>query len=578
MSVIRKTPFAKSRSRLLSGIIVVCLLMSCVITSAFAAEATTEISGSAYEFDGDSHYEFSAEDAEAAATSSANALGVFSISGNCSDAGGIDGIPAFTVNSGNIALSYTFDRAAFNTDEAAWHLTEDKSKTVDDIKLDKNILLGALILQSSLDGETWTTDTTRTDIFSEDADSLESFYTTKDIQQQNGCYYRLIVVYKMRMLVDPTEIWFVSIDNYEYMKSAEVYEFYAINSNAEGLSSPADTPRKTLGEKIKVTTDSGFTQEKALDRDDPHYGWNIGSFFVNGYTRETVKDDGTPVFLKNVGDKVTLWFTLEQDINALNGDANLTIAEDDNGYDQFFEVPRTNFGHGTLIIRYTDHEGIKHDPIIYTDYLAANARTGADTKVQLFEEGDYEVSLDYEIKNSPRNVAGVSIVPTYTDYKIFFTFSIRNGNCMVYPFDNATGDELADNAITPNGFRLDMARSRYLTIDVTRSVLNVASDGTVSEDVRFNRPAKDGDDYSDEGIYVFTVKNLYTDAEPTTKTIYVGTDPYLIALSNTGMTVQELNEYILNGYQIGDDGSLVAPTPTPSPTPTPQTVAKPGQR
>ena len=542
---------------LLSSVIMICVLFSLGTPHCLAADSSVEITGKYYEFYGDSHYKISSESAEFIETTGENALGIFSVSGNYTDDGGIDGFPAFTVNNGSLTLSYVFDRSSFVTDETEWHLTEDKSKNVDGVKLDKNILLGALILQTSLDGETWTTDVTKTNVFAENADSLEAFYTTKDIQQENGCYYRVIVAYKEGIQVDPTEIWFVSVDNYDYLKYAEVYEFYAINSNAEGVSSPQDTPRKTLGEKIKVTTDSGFAQEKKLDNDDPHYGWDIGSFFVNGYTRETANDSGTPVFLKNVGDKVTLWFTLDQNINSLNGDPNLTIAEDSNGYDQFFEVPKTNFGHGTLIIRYTDHEGIKHDPIIYTDYLAASARTGADTKVQLFEEGDYEVSLDYEIKNSPRNVAGVSVVPTYTDYKIYFTFSIRNGNCMVYPFDAVTGDELADNAITANGFRLDMARSRYLTIDVTRSVLNVTADGTISEDVRFNRPAKDGDDYSDEGIYVFTVKNLYTDAEPTTKTIYVGTDPYLMALSSTGMTVQELNEQIQQGYTVSDDGTLV---------------------
>lgn len=114
---------------------------------------------------------------------------------------------------------------------------------------------------------------------------------------------------------------------------------------------------------------------------------------------------------------------------------------------------------GTLIIRYTDYEGVKHDPIIYTDYLAANARTGANTKVELFEEGDYEVALDYEIVDT-------SGFNSYTNYRIFFTFSIRNGNCMVYPFDINSGAELSDSAMTENGFKLDMAKSRYLTIDV----------------------------------------------------------------------------------------------------------------
>ena len=105
-------------------------------------------------------------------------------------------------------------------------------------------------------------------------------------------------------------------------------------------------------------------------------------------------------------------------------------------------------GRGTLIIRYTDHQGIAHEPEIYTNYLEANATTSADTIVKFFEEGDYEVALDYEIKNTPRQVVGVEIVPEYTNYRIYFRFSIRNGNCMVYPFDVSTGTELTDEEIT----------------------------------------------------------------------------------------------------------------------------------
>lgn len=77
---------------------------------------------------------------------------------------------------------------------------------------------------------------------------------------------------------------------------------------------------------------------------------------------------------------------------------------------------------------------------------------------------------------------------------------------MVYPFDMVTAAELSDHAITPNGFKLDMAKSRYLTIDVTQTVLMISADGHLAEDVSFNCPAKDSDSYTDEGIYTFTIK------------------------------------------------------------------------
>lgn len=298
-----------------------------------------------------------------------------------------------------------------------------------------------------------------------------------------------------------------------------------------------------------------------MDIKDPHYGWQIGEFFVSGYTRDTKDDEGTIVFLKNLGDQITLWFNLKQDIDALNGDSILSINEDSNGYDQYFQTAKTNMGRGTLIIRYTDEKGIKHDPEIYTNYLAANATTGADTVVKLFEEGDYEVALDYEVKKAPRKVFSIEVVPEYTNYRIFFAFKVRNGNCMVYPFDVANGAELTDEAITPNGFRLDMAKSRYLNIDVTRAVVTMGANGYV-EDVRFNRPAKDGDQYTDEGIYTFSVKNLYT-GESTTKKIYVGNTGYMRALSLNKMTVSDLNYLVSQGGTIEDDGTIKMP---PSPT------------
>ena len=135
---------------------------------------------------------------------------------------------------------------------------------------------------------------------------------------------------------------------------------------------------------------------------------------------------------------------------------------------------------------------------------------------------------------------------------------------MVYPFDLSTGAELSNEAITPNGFKLDMAKSQYLTIDVQRSVVTQGANGYV-EDVRFNRPAKDRDTYTDEGIYTFSVKNPYTD-ESVEKRIYVGSSNYMQALSVNKMTVDELNVQIDQGATISDDGKLVLPALSEEPS------------
>jgi len=554
---VKKRKMPKLVYYLLLSVIALVIITDVGISKVFAKEKSVNVIGDYYEFDEKSQYEYSSTDSKSKTIAELNTIGSLSVIGNFQEGKGDNNLLMYTIKEGNMRIKYSFDPSILETEETEWHLVADKSKKIDNLSLDYKIMLGALIVQSSLDGETWSEDVIVTDIFSEKTNFEDIEYVTKDIQQQNGCYYRIIIVYSLERKVGKKNIAFIKVDDIEKKKVTEVYEFYVIDKEVDETTSSSDLPKKVLGEKVNAGKDTGYFESNLVKLDDPHYGWDIGTFFVNGYTREVSDDNGTPIFLKNVGDKVTLWFRLEQDLQALDGDNRLIIAEDTNGYDKKFEVKKTNFGLGALIIGYTDHQGITYDPVIYTNYLAANTRTGADTRVRLFEEGDYEVTLNYEIKNSPQKWGPISVLPSYSNYKIRFSFSIRNGNCMIYPFDSITGVELSERAITENGFKLDMAKSRYLTIDVIKSVLKEAGDGTIFEDIRFNRPAKDGETYTDEGIYSFTVKNLYTGGEPITKTIFVGNNKYYKAIASSGFTPVELNEKILKGMTVAENGSII---------------------
>lgn len=539
-----------------SFLLAMVILLSSFPMIASATTSKTEVFGNVYDLDKDSDYVLGENSPSASA-----AIGTLTISGNVKSAAEVNSFTAYEVTNGNASFTYTLGKDMLNREETEWHLIEDNGKEVNGLALDSKIKTGALILQTSLDGINWTEDVLVSDIFGEKANT-DGFYETKDVQIQNGCYYRVLVAYKMERRVEDSKVLFVTTKNYEQKQVVELYEFYVFCETDE--MSPDATPLKKFQvKKINTGKDNGYSGNEPIDKDDPHFGWDIGYFFINGYTRETATSDNTPVFLKNVGDKVTLWFHLSEDISQLRGNEHLTISEDTNGYDRYFEIDQTNFEHGTLIIQYTNAQGEAQEPIIYTDYLAANATTGANTKVQLFEEGDYVVSLDYEIKSMG---GAFNAFASYTNYKIMFEFSIRNGNCMVYPFDSLTGAELADNAITENGFKLDMAKSKYLTIDVQRSALMVGTDGYLTEDVRFNRPAKDGEQYTSEGIYTFTVKNLFT-KEETTKTIYIGESSYLRALSATGMSIAELNDQIKAGAIVHEDGTVEVMAPTVDTTP-----------
>ena len=126
---------------------------------------------------------------------------------------------------------------------------------------------------------------------------------------------------------------------------------------------------------------------------------------------------------------------------------------------------------------------------------------------------------------------------------------------MVYPFDVVTGAELTNSSITENGFYLDLAKSRYLNIDIKKEIRRAGAEG-LTEVTRFNKPAKDGEAYTDEGIYTITVSNLYTN-QTTTKIIYVGTDSVLKAHVVTGLSIGDIESQLAVGASIADDGTLI---------------------
>lgn len=324
----------------------------------------------------------------------------------------------------------------------------------------------------------------------------------------------------------------------------------------------AEELRYYMGDQpLNASKDSGFIGTDPIGSKDIHYGWTLGRFYMTGYTRGPDSlQGGTPVFLKNAGDTVALWFRLEQDLDALNGDSTLTLADDNMGFDSHFGTAKTDFGRGTLIIRHTDHQNQPKEPVIYTDYLSA-LTAGADIQVELFEEGDYEVALDYSVKHAPLSIMNTEVFPQTEDYRIFFRFSVRNGNCMVYPFDLGTGAELSNMASTDSGFSLDLARSRYLDIQVKRTVMTDTAEGPVA-DVRFNRPARDGEHYTQEGIYTITVTNRYT-YEQTEKVIYVGTRDNLISYANSGVFPEELTVELSAAAGIEDTPTLPQITDLP---------------
>ena len=548
-----KKHFLSSKSfSVLIMLVIVCMMVAALLPAAAQAESSSiEVVGKAYSFDKDNKYLISKAEAFALTDGTALTYGNFFIKTDVVEQSEKNGVVSFLVNDDSLDFYYTYDDSKLNAPDTEWHLTSDSCAEFDGENLPCKIQKGLILLQTSIDRKNWITAKYIEDAFDNTPIQNDSFYSATDIQLINGCYYRVIVAYELAKKVEDAN-WFQSITNQqEYERHAELYEFYACNDSVKE-EAPGNTKRFSLGTKARTKNYAGYYGTQDIVSTDFHYGWDLGEFFISGHTSTAIDADGNVVILKNVGDEVVLWFNLRQNLNALNNNPKLSITNDKEWYDQYFETGKTDSGKGVLIIRQRDYENVLHAPVIYTNYLEANATVGADTKVRFFEEGDYEVALDYQITKD-------KIFDQSSHYRIFFKFSVRNGNCMVYPLDVGTGAELTNSSLTENGFTLDMAKSRYLDISVKREMLTETVDGIV-EDTRFNKTVKDGDAFTEEGIYTITVSNQYT-GQLTTKKIYVGTNLLLKAYMTTGLSIPEIKDLVAQGATIDEMGVIHLASP-----------------
>lgn len=555
------------RDRLIAGILVLfALLFTVGYIPAYAAEAsdsTRKIRAMVYELDENVEYHI-----ENGAGISKN-VNRFSVSGPISTTSKNGNIVSYGVDvdlDEKLTVTVTDSLlSAVGKPNDGWESKDDGAKIVESSEIGEKIKSGAIIVQTSRDGRIWITDKTYADVFNstlpEYAESGKAFYETTAAQLNNGCFYRIIVAYKLQHRVEDKKITFVSVPNYEVKRYMEVYEFYAYNINSDMSEELNEADAYKLGDSdylVRCANDE-YSGSYPIDNADPHSSWEIGKFYISGYTDKTEwSNDNTPIFLKTVGDKVTLWFNLEQDISRCNGRDAIKVVADTDGSDQSFNTPRMDFGRGMLIVKKTDEHNGKSIQY-YRDYLAASATPGANTKIELLEEGDYEIALDYALEHDKTKLFGRSVLPKTLHYRVYFKFSVRNGDSKVFVRDAVTNAFIDNANIAENGFYLDLARQQYLTLTLKREVMTDSLDGLVP-DTKFNGAAKEGRMYTDEGIYTITATNKYTSAE-TVKRVYVGNSDILKAYTKEGntYTIAELNEMIANGAYVENDGTLVLP-------------------
>ena len=484
-------------------------------------------------------------------------LGQLSVTGSFIGTATEENITALEVGgSENFSFSYIYSNSLFNSDKFNWHIVSDSTRKVDGIDLGGSIGTGAVVIETSPDREHWTLSERYLDILRIPEGSFDAkSYTVSSMQLTEGCYFRVIVAYKLEEQVDDTRFWFIDTSDKESKRVAEVYEFYAACDIQDTERAASNGNKLRVGETVYAGDHSSYSQSSEITYRDPHYGWNLGTFSLSGYT-ETLGDE---LLIKEPGEKVSLWFSLSQaDLNKLHGDRDLSIKADTNGSDRQFGISGKDFGRGALIIRRTDAGGLAEEPQIISDFLASIDTPFTDTLVTVFEEGDYEAALDYRI-----NEDGFFFDDQY-DYRTSFKFSVRNRGCSVDLLDCLTGDNLNEAVSAENGFKLDSPSSRYLRMKVSLSQWTEKENGYTETHI-FDRAPEENELFKEEGIYTVTAVNPTLDpagGNPYIKKIYVGSDDVIRAYvsgKNEDMTVNMIADIIKKGGTVDEDGTVIPP-------------------
>lgn len=451
------------------------------------------------------------------------------------------------VNESPLMLTYKYDSSLAKASETDYHLSNDRSSTVNHLELENKIGRGAFILQTSPDGEHWTVVTEATDLTqsvllgSSDGDMLNK------IQLINGWYYRIWVAFQVEK-AEKTGSWWNKIrSGTSYKKYLVVYEFKA------GYKQPTDefSPKKYCYGKdhTRKAKDNTYGEFEPMENGDFQYGWELGDFCLSGFAG---KDEDV---YERERKRVKLSFELKQDITRLNGQADLSVTRDKNGSDRKFETLPHDMKHGELLVKHKNALGQIQPVIHYTDFLAALAYPNAQTTIDFVEEGEYEVHLNYALKRKSFNPIGNTQY-----YQLSFSFKIVNGNCMPFIRENQTLNELeGDVVLAPSGFQISTGGAHFVKLEAQWYAL-YQDKNRLETNIKRHWTIGNGNKITDEGLYIITAS--CRNNKKTVKTVLVGKSKEINAYKRYFTidrlhTLAEINKQLQKGYYaIADDGEI----------------------
>lgn len=132
---------------------------------------------------------------------------------------------------GKIIFNYSYNGSLNDRDKKEWQLYDDGQNKVKDIQLNRDVEMGAVIIQKSFDNASWNTEDYYTNFFEKHPTGMKGIYEANEEDVKRGAYYKVIVAYTIRKYmdshwIDPLGVVGTITDDYDYEECIEEYYFY----------------------------------------------------------------------------------------------------------------------------------------------------------------------------------------------------------------------------------------------------------------------------------------------------------------------------------------------------------------
>ena len=329
----------------------------------------------------------------------------------------------------------------------------------------------------------------------------------------------------------------------------------------------AEEARKyNVGKTYSAGLDSGFSRNDPIGRDDPHYDWILGQFYVKGF--QSVRSTGsTTIFYVSPGETVSVYFSLKQDIHKLNGKGNVEICEDNSAFDKWLHKKRVPFGSGALFI--LQDTGQESDVQSRLDFLATLTPKKA-RKVMECGAGGYTFHLDYKIQVRYGLFYMMSDV---RDYQINFNMNVVELKNTAQVISCKTDEVVDGNMALTKGFYLKTFGPKPPNIKVKRQTV-AREDGVYKVTTKTIGRGTEGEVYDEKGLYTVTVTDAKTKKELSVLRLSVKADAVQKSYFSEKVLGKTSGSSGSKGLPVETPAPTAVPTPTPSPSPTPFAVLR----